>query len=140
VSDADLAAGRDRWSDATQSLALIVFAVTVLLMAAPVLDWRSRLRRPGQYFLSAALVTALVVLGRVLLRLASPADWSNAEVFSGSPYASPLLGSFLASPFDFLATALAAGGIVAVAFVAVEASRIHRWIPRRPVAPSLFPF
>jgi signal transduction histidine kinase len=144
VSDADLAAGRDRWNDATRSLAWIMVAATVLLMAAPVLDWRGRARGPGRYVMAAAGVAALVVIGRILLRLASPADWSNAEVFSGSAYASPLWGdvspfwgSFLTSPFDFLATVLAAGGIVAVAFFAVEAWRVHRWIRRRPVAPRL---
>jgi len=140
VSDADLAAGRDRWRDATRSLALIAIAVTVLLLAAPMLDWRGRTRRPAHYFTAAAVVTALIVLGRVLLRLASPADWSNAEVFSGSAYASPLFWSFLTSPFDFLTNALALAGVVAVAFFAVEAWRVHRWLRRRSIAPSLVTF
>jgi len=137
VSDADLAAGRDRWSDAIRSLVLITIALTVLLMAAPLLDWRNRERRPLPYFMAAVAVSVVILTGRVLLRLASPADWSNAEIFSGSGYASTLLGSFTVSPFDFLASALAAGGIVAVAFFAVEAWRVHRWNRRRPVAPHL---
>ena len=140
VSDADLAAGRDRWRDATRSLALIAIAITFLLLAAPVLDWRNRVHRPVEYLSSAAVVIILIALSRVLLRLASPADWSSADVFSGAGYASPLVGSFLASPFDFLVNSLALGGIVAVAFFAVEAWRLHRWTTRRPVGPYLFVF
>jgi signal transduction histidine kinase len=140
VSDADLAAGRDRWSDAIRSLVLIAIALTVLLMAAPLLDWRNREQRPLPYLLAAIAVFLVILIGRVLVRLASPADWSNAEIFSGSGYASTLLGSFTVSPFDFLASALAAGGIVAVAFFAVEAWRVHRWNRRRPVAPHLVSF
>jgi hypothetical protein len=140
VSDEDLAAGRDRWGDATRSLALIAIAITVLLMAAPLLDWRNRTRRAGQYFTAVLVVTVLIVIGRVLLRVASPADWSNADVFSGAAYASPLFWSFLASPFDFLADALAIAGIVAVTFFALETWRLYRWTRRRPVEDHLLLF
>src|SRR6185295_6134863 len=66
--------------------------------------------------------------------------WSNAEVFSGAAYASPLFWSFLASPFDFLADALAIGGIVALAFFGLETWRLYRWTRRTPVDEHLLPF
>jgi signal transduction histidine kinase len=133
ISEQDLTAGRDRWREATRSLALIAVAITVLLMAAPIVDWRNRTRRPLEYLGAASLVAGAIVIGRLLLRWASPADWSDADVFSGAAYASPLFGSFLTSPFDFLADALAVAGLVAVACLAVEACRQYRWIHRRPV-------
>jgi signal transduction histidine kinase len=131
VSDRELDARRDRWRDATWSLALIAIAITVLLLAAPIVDWQNHARRPAPYLRAAAVIATAIVTGRVLLRWASPADWSDADIFSGAAYASPLVGSFLASPFDFLADALAMGGIVAVGCFAAEAWRQYRWTRRR---------
>jgi signal transduction histidine kinase len=137
VSDQELAAGRDRWRRVTRSLALFAVAITVLLLGAPLLDWRNKARRPGPYVIAASVAVLAILAGRLLLRLASPADWSDAEIFSGSAYASPLFGSFLTSPFDFLANALTVVGIVAVAAFGVEEWRLHRWSERRSVAPHL---
>jgi signal transduction histidine kinase len=47
-------------------------------------------------------------------------------MFSAAAYASPLLGRLLASPFDFLVSAAAAGGLAALFFFALEASRLQR--------------
>jgi signal transduction histidine kinase len=140
VSDEDLAAGRDRWQEATRSLALIAVAITVLLLTAPLLDLRNRARHPGPYFTASLVAAGTIVVGRILLRLASPADWSDAEIFSGAAYASPLLGSFLTSPFDFLLDALALGGVVAIAGFAIEEWRLNRWTRRRPVETNLLAF
>ena len=137
VSDQDLEAGRERWREATHSLALLAVAITVLLLAAPLLDWRNRTRRPGPYLTASVLAAVAILVGRILLRVASPADWSDAEIFSGAAYASPLVGSFLTSPFDFLADALAAGGIVAIAGFAIEEWRVYRWTRRRPIESNL---
>jgi signal transduction histidine kinase len=140
VSEQDLAAGRDRWSDATRSLTLIALAVTVLLLAAPIVDWRNSARRPGRYLAAASLIAVSIIAGRLLLRWSSPADWSDAAVFSGAAYASPLIGSFLTSPFDYLLDALAAAGLVAIFCYAVEAWRQYRWIRRRPIERHLAQF
>ena len=75
--------------------------------------------------------------GTDVRKLASLADWSDASVFSGAEYASPLLRPLLTSPFDFLATALTAGSLAALLLYAVEAWRVHSWHRRvRVIGPS----
>jgi signal transduction histidine kinase len=140
VSDDDLDAGRARWHAAIQSLALIATAVTVLLLTAPLLDWRNRARRRSIYVSAAGLVIAALLAGRVLLRWASPADWSDAPIFSAAAYASPLFRSFLGSPFDFLLDALVVGAIAGLLFFAIETWRLQRTITRRSAAEHPGPF
>jgi len=79
-------------------------------------------------------VAGIIIASRALLRLASPADWLDYSLFSGTEYASPLLRPFLSSPFDFLMTGVAAGSLVALLLYAVEAWRLTRWHRRRRVA------
>ena len=76
---------------------------------------------------------AAVVAARIILRAASPADWSDAAVFSGVAYASPLLPPLLTSPFDFLLTAGAAFAIVTLLLFAIESFRVHERRNRRAV-------
>jgi signal transduction histidine kinase len=131
---ADLARTRDRWRRASRSLAFITFALGLALLCGPLLDWRNRLARPRAYAAAVALIALTVVLGRLLLRVASPADWSDASVFAGTEYASPLLRPLLTSPFDFLLTAVAASSLVTLFLYAAEAWRITQWpasAPRR---------
>ena len=125
VSPDDIAATRRRWQRATWSIALIVFAAAVLLLCGPLLDWRNTSRTAGRYVLATFSVAAVIVLGRILLRVASPADWSDASIVSGASYASTLLPPLLTSPFDFVATALAAGGLIALLLFLVERWRVH---------------
>jgi signal transduction histidine kinase len=127
-----VSAMRERWRQAVSSLSIAMLAVTVLLLAGPVLDWRRR-RRPANYLLATLIITMVVVVSRLLVRLASPADWSAHPIFSGAAYASPLLAPLFASPFDFLATAVAAGGLAALGLIAVESWRVFGRPRRRPV-------
>jgi signal transduction histidine kinase len=134
LDSADLARTRDRWRRATRSLALIALALGLALLAGPLLDWRNRLSRASSYALAVTMVSGTIVASRALLRLASPADWSDYSLFAGTEYASPLLRPFLSSPFDFLMTGVAAGSLVALLIYAVEAWRLTRWHRRRHVA------
>ncbi len=134
LDSADLARTRNRWRRASVSLALIVLALALALLAGPLLDWRNRLSSAASYALAVAAVAGLVIASRALLRLASPADWSDYSLFSGTEYASPLLRPFLSSPFDFLMTGVAAGSLVALLIYAVEAWRLTWWHRRRRVA------
>ena len=134
VASADLERTRQRWRRATWSLALIALAIAITLITAPLLDWRNRLRPPAQYAVAAGGVAGVIIGARLLVRLASPADWSEATLFSGAGYASALLRPLLTSPFDFLLTAIAAGSLVALLLFAVEAWRLHLWHRRRVVA------
>ncbi len=140
VDSEDLGATRARWQAATESAAITVLAVAVLLLTAPLVEWRNRTRSVRPYFTAVLLMCAAVVAARIILRAASPADWSDAAVFSGVAYASPLLPPLLTSPFDFLLTAGAAFAIVTLLLFAIESFRLHERRNRRAVsdAPLLF--
>src|SRR5262245_6581249 len=131
VSRADLAYARQQWRRATLSLALIAFTVPWLLLVGPLLDWRNVARTPRTYVLATAFIAVVVVLGRLLLRVASPADWSDAAVFSAVTYASPSFRLLLTSPFDFMVTAATAGSLVGLALFPIEAWRVWGWRHRR---------
>jgi signal transduction histidine kinase len=133
VAPADLANTREHWRLATRSGVLAVIAITLILLTAPLLDWRNRLRAPSNYRTTILLIVACIIAARFIFFLAAPADWSDALIFSGSVYASALLGSLLSSPFDFLLTAGSAVAIVVLLLYAVEAWRFYTW--RRRVSP-----
>jgi len=137
ITPSDLMEARAHWRRATSSIAEMTAAVFVLLLCGPLLDWRdaraSRLpndsRTPNpesRYVYAATAVAVAIVASRLLFRLASPADWSDAEIFSAAAYASPLLRPFLASPFDFLITAATIAALVTLVFFAFESWRIYR--------------
>ena len=131
---ADLAGARDRWRRASESLALMTLAVSLALLCGPLFDWRHRLRHPRPYVVAVAMVAGAIAASRVLLRMASPADWSGYSLFSGVEYASTVLRPFLMSPLDFLLTAVAAGSLVALLLYAIEAWRLSRSHHRSRVA------
>jgi signal transduction histidine kinase len=130
VAMEDVRATRQRWLRTTWSLALCVVAVTCVLLAGPLLDWRNRAPRPGAYLEATTMAAAVIVLARVILSVTSPADWSDAVLFSGVAYASPLLRPLFSSPFDFLVTAATAGGVIGLLLYAVESWRLRAWRTR----------
>ena len=136
VDATDIRVMRERWRRATWSLSLMVFAAALVLIAGPLLDWRNRARRPVDYAAATLLTAAVILLARVIARAASPADWSEASLFSGADYAGTFLlfRQLLTSPFDFLLTAAAAGAIVALLLFTVEAWRLRGWRDRRTTA------
>ncbi|HVQ12263.1 MAG TPA: hypothetical protein VMS40_01680, partial [Vicinamibacterales bacterium] len=140
VDSADLAATRSRWQAASESVAITVLAVAVLLLTGPLVDWRNHARTMRPYVTALVLTCAAIVIARIILRAASPADWSDAAVFSGIPYASPLLPPLLTSPFDFLLTAGAAFAIVTLLLFAIESFRLHERRNRRAVSDAPLPF
>ena len=106
-------------------------------MAGPLLDWRIRARRVRPFLLATVAVAVTVIAGRAVLTTASPADWTDARLFSSATYASDLLQDVLArlmtSPFDFLLTAFSVGALIALAMYGVEAWRLHVARRRRSV-------
>jgi signal transduction histidine kinase len=131
VAPEDLANTRERWRLATWSGVLAVIAITLVLLTAPLLDWRNRVHSPSGHRVTIVLIIACIVAARFMFFLAAPADWSDALIFSGTAYASALLGSLLVSPFDFLLTAGAAVAIVILLLYAVEAWRFYTWRRRQ---------
>jgi len=136
----ELAATRTRWQAATQSIALIAIAVAILLFTGPLLDWRNRARSMGPYVTALVSICAGIVIARIVLRAASPADWSDAQIFSGVTYASTLLRPLLTSPFDFLLTTGAALALVTLLLFAIEALRLHERQNRRAVSDAPLAF
>ena len=131
VTPSDLTQARAQWRQVTASVAEMTAAVFVLLLCGPLLDWRDArasqmAKRETRYVAATAAAAAAIFAGRMLLRLASPADWSDAEIFSAAAYASPLLRPFLGSPFDYLVTAATVAALVALAFFAFDAWRVYR--------------
>ena len=135
VSAADLRATRDRWRRATWSLSLLTLALALVLLVGPLLDWRNRTKRASDYMRATMFAVLVVLAARVIARMASPADWSDIRVFSSAEYAGTLLWSLLASPFDFLLTAAAAGALTGLLLFGVEAWRVAGWRHRHPVTP-----
>ena len=136
----DLAATRSRWQAATRSIALIVIAVTILLFTGPLLDWRNRARSVRPYVMALVTICAGIIVARIILRAASPADWSDAAMFSGVAYASSLFPPFLTSAFDFLLTSGAAFAIVTLLLFAIESLRLHERQHRQAVSDAPLAF
>jgi signal transduction histidine kinase len=126
----DIVLTGERWARTSASLALIVIALTVLLTAGPLLDWRNHARSIAAMLGASLAVAAVIVAARAIVSGASPAAWTDARVFSSATYASALLPRLLTSPFDFLLTAFTAGALVALVLYAVESWRLHA-APRR---------
>src|SRR5688572_21196194 len=141
VDQDDLREPRDHWRRARWSLSLMVLAGALVLLAGPLLAWRNRARRVADYGTATLLTAAAIVLARVIARIASPADWSEAPLFSGADYSGTLfstaigtaLGPLLTSPFDFLLTSATAGALVALLAYSVEAWRLRGWRDRQRV-------
>ncbi|HEU5259383.1 MAG TPA: HAMP domain-containing sensor histidine kinase [Vicinamibacterales bacterium] len=142
ITPSDLVEARAQWRRMSSSIAEMTAAVFVLLLCGPLLDWRDARDRAyesripnleSRYVVAFLAIAGAIIASRLLFRLASPADWSDAEIFSAAAYASPLLRPFLASPFDFLLTAATAAGLMALVFFAFEAWRMRRRRARIPV-------
>lgn len=133
VNDADLRRTARRWARAGDSLALIVLAASLLLFCGPLLAARTGVSKLSTHLWAIVSCAGAVLVARGLLRLASPADYVSAEVFSGSVYASPLAAPLLSSPFDFLASALAVLALVLTALAATESARVFRTVSRRAI-------
>jgi signal transduction histidine kinase len=140
VAPGDLAATRDRWASATRSIAIVVLAATLLLLTGPLIDWRNRARSVPPYVTAVGLACLAIVVARVMLRSASPADWSDAAVFSAANRASTLLPPLLTSPFDFLLTAGTGFALVGLVLFAEEAWRLNVRHSRRAISDNVVAF
>jgi hypothetical protein len=132
ASPADLAATRTRWRQALSTSTLAVAAAWLLLLAAPILDWRRAARSWSARIAASLGLAALLVGARLLLEIAPASRWSTWSLVTGEAYVSGLAGPFLSSPLDFLLTAFLVGGLVAVVFHLAAAGRPRRR-PRRSV-------
>ena len=111
VARSDLEQTRAGWRRSVVGTTLAVLALTVLLMAGPLLDWRARARSRHDYLQALGALVAVLLLARVLFWLAIP------------PSTSTTFGPVLRSPVDFLLT-----GLLLVALVALAVHAIGRWL------------
>ena len=132
VARSDLEQARDAWRRLVLSVTLGVLALTVLLMAGPLLDRRAQARAPGQYLQALGALVTLVVVARVLLWFAMPPRATGPPAFSPAAYSSTAFGPVLRSPVDFLLTGLALAALVALAVHATDRWRLPARRRRRP--------
>ena len=132
VARSDLEQARDAWRRLVLSVTLGVLALTVLLMAGPLLDRRAQARAPGQYLQALGALVTLVVVARALLWFAMPPRATGPPVFSPAAYSSTAFGHVLRSPVDFLLTGLALAALVALAVHATDRWRLAARRKRRP--------
>lgn len=118
----------------TVGAVLGVACVTVLLLLGPMADLRRSAPRPGRHALLTLGMLALLVVARRIAwssleqaGLASPPLGAQDDV-------SPLTWLLLASPMDFLITALGAAAAAAVVGSAYEQWRQRRWLPVTVIA------
>jgi signal transduction histidine kinase len=133
VSDADLSRSARRRNSVIRAAAVSTVAITVLLLCGPLLAWRGEAgtRRADAVVLLACAIN--VVTARALLRVASPVEFSSADLFSRAAYASSLAAPMLTSPFDFLLSGLAATALLLLAITFIEARRLWRRAGRSAV-------
>jgi signal transduction histidine kinase len=107
----DLARAFTEWAAAVRSALCAVLALTALVCAGAILDWRS-LTRASRPLSVAAGVIACLWMARIALLVEPASGWAAWPAVTAVTYASPTLPRLLASPFDFAATALCATGSV----------------------------
>jgi signal transduction histidine kinase len=135
VDDRALARTRDQWAAAIRWLGLAVAAIAVLFAAGAMLDWHAMTAAAHPGTAAAALLLCVAVCRAVFL--AEPAgSWSSLPLFTAVIYASPAVPRLLASPFDFLLTAVAVTAAVLVALQWVETARRRRTL-RHPVVTTI---
>ena len=120
VLPAALAGARRAWRSRVLSLVVLILAVTVLLLAGPLLDWRARARSTEDYMSAVVSLVGVILTGQVLLRWALPSRWRAT-----SP--STLLAPAVSRDVGFTTVDLLLGAFVVVALVGVSAHLVDRW-------------
>lgn len=110
ISEALLKAARQRWSDGIRAAVLGTLALTLLLCAPPLLDWRRTKNSSAAVIWAAMALAAVLVAARFLVYFA----------------AAPFMGTSLTAPGALLPTGLVALGLVWLAFDLTERTRLAR--------------
>ncbi len=111
---------RTAWRGRTIGLALLVMAVTLVLVALVLRDAQERELNAGRFAAQLLAIVALLLSARALIAWAIPAGWH------WSPPPPALDSTWLRSPVDWLATALLALTLVALLFDLVARGRLAR--------------
>src|SRR5687768_2281832 len=112
VSDADLAAARQRIRDRLLAAELALLGVLLLLFTGALLDWRRFTRSMPVAVLTTVGIAALLLAARAVFWIAArKAGLANPSLISAAPW-SPVAAIGLASPLDFFLHALTAAGLL----------------------------
>lgn len=125
VPEEEVAAAHARWRARIVAAESVVLAAVLLLLSGPLLDWRRSIKSVAGHVTLTVAILGLLVAARVLL-------WNAVRSAGGEP--APLVPSHLAgpywialaSPLDFLLTALLFAGVVALATSSFEQWRQSR--------------
>src|SRR5262249_37550596 len=122
---------RSAWRRRIVGAVIAVLALTVLLTTGPFLDARARARTRGEYVAMTVAVAVILVLGRALLFIATPADGPPGTLFAPIFSTATRFGLVLRSAADVLLTALMLTGLVGLlADVVGRARREYRTVRR----------
>ena len=112
VSDADLAAARQRIRDRLLAAELTLLAVLLLLFTGALLDWRRFTRSLRVAVVITIGIAVLLLAARAILWIAArKAGLADPSLISAAPW-SPVAAIGLASPLDFFLNALTAAGLL----------------------------
>ncbi len=111
IESDDLARAFTEWANAVRWAVFVSIALAALVCAGAILDWRSLTQASRPLTVAAGLIACLWI-ARLALLVEPASGWTAWPDFTAVTYASPTLPRLLASPFDFVATALCATGTV----------------------------
>jgi signal transduction histidine kinase len=133
VARTDVEFARTQWRNRVIAVEILVVVAALLLLSGPLLDWRRMTRAVSHHVVLTLAIVALLVMARALAWVAVRLAGLDAPAL-----ASPeLAGRFyfaLASPADFLLSALFAGALVGLA-----ASSFEQWRHSRRVRVRVVP-
>ena len=118
VAPADLADARARWRATTRAVVLGVLALTLLLSAGPIIDWRRQMRDMSRFVALTAVLILLLVVVRAVLYIAL----------------TPLAPTDAPTPADLLLTTLTLTAVVWLVLDLTERRRMAR--PRLRLLPT----
>jgi signal transduction histidine kinase len=112
VSDADLAAARQRIRDRLLAAELALLGILALLLTGALLDWRRLTRSVRAAVLTTVGIALLLLAARAIFWIAArKAGLAEPSLISAAPW-SAVASIGLASPLDFFLNALTAAGLV----------------------------
>jgi signal transduction histidine kinase len=133
VPEDEVERARQRWRDRVVALEMVVLAAALLLLTGPLLDWRRLSTGLWSHGWLSVAIVSLLATGRVVAWYAVRLAGLDAPTLTPADSAGWLIVA-LASPADFLLTALFAGALVGVA-----ASSFEQWRQGRRLRVRVIP-
>lgn len=132
VADRAIEEARSAWRAWVLSGVQALLCLAILLSIGPLMDWRRLVRQVVPYAGISVGIVAMLVLARALAWSAASDARVAAPPLTAPAQVHPALWPLLASPVDFLLTALTLMSLVALLTSSFEAWRRGRRIPVRP--------